>query len=100
MYIAKTLFLVLTTVFGFSLGTEILEASAQTISNPGSVSISSKDQVKTIVIALFVFIVFLYFLFCAVVVLFSQDKEKIEFGKEGMRTTTAFFFGGITGWLG
>ena len=80
-----------------------LKALAQSSSNATASLADPKYQHKVIIINIFILLLFVCFLGCLFVVLFSTDKtdqKKKEFATDAIKTLSGFFIGTITGYLG
>lgn len=62
--------------------------------------LSSKEQLKAAIMAVFLLSLFIGFLFSLAVFFFSKDKEKVKFASDAIKTLSGFFTGALTGYLG
>ena len=59
----------------------------------------SEEEIKIIIIGLFVLILIFLFFICSGILIFSKDREKKDFASSTITGLNGFFIGTITGWL-
>lgn len=91
---------VFSVAFNICAGAFLSKAIAQSPSSSVLQVADPKNQVKQIIISCFLLSLFICFIVCLYILLFSQDKDKVNIASDAIKTLTGFFIGSITGYLG
>ena len=84
-------------IIGIFITSNILNLNAQSLT-VGKLQYS-EENIKTIVMALFVIIIIIFFFICSAILVFSKNQEKRDFASSTITGLNGFFIGTITGWL-
>jgi hypothetical protein len=95
-----SLTLVFTNVFSVCSGILSSAALAQVPSTFLAQPSDLKNQLKGLIMLVFLGSLFICFLVCLYIVLWGKDKDRVTFATDAIKSLTAFFTGALTGYLG
>jgi hypothetical protein len=90
----------LSTTCGICISAFLSEAFAQSPSSAIAQPSDPRNQLRPYIIGCFLLSLFICFLVCLFILLYSKDKDKVTFAADAIKTLTGFFIGSITGYLG